>query len=152
VDKTWLGFNVFAAGTAEGNIGIICACAPSLKSCFRVYFKDHFTALGSTIRSKSPWSSEASSGEIRSTVTNGTNESEVSRNTWEALVVPPKDQTVYGGSIKGVKMYESSSGPTVPKEIHRTSMALQSQPSFLYFTDTDDEGLSLSEFPSVPRA
>ncbi|QDS67865.1 hypothetical protein FKW77_007831 [Venturia effusa] len=40
-DKTWLGFNVFVAGIAEGNIGIICACAPSIKSCFRAYFRDN---------------------------------------------------------------------------------------------------------------
>jgi hypothetical protein len=39
-DKTWLGFNVFAAGIAEGNVAIVCACAPSLKSCFRGFFHD----------------------------------------------------------------------------------------------------------------
>jgi hypothetical protein len=39
-DKSWLTFNVVAAGTAEGYVGIICACAPSLRSCFRNYFRD----------------------------------------------------------------------------------------------------------------
>jgi hypothetical protein len=39
-DKTWIAFNVVAAGTAEGYLAIICACAPSLRSFFRTYFKD----------------------------------------------------------------------------------------------------------------
>lgn len=38
-DKTWMAFNVMVAGTVEGNIGIVCACAPSLRSIYRSFFK-----------------------------------------------------------------------------------------------------------------
>ena len=38
MDKTWLGFNTFVAGIAEGNIGIVCACIPSLKRFFGQWF------------------------------------------------------------------------------------------------------------------
>jgi hypothetical protein len=44
-DKTWIAFNVFVAGIAEGNVAIICACAPSLKSFFGVFFRDHMPKL-----------------------------------------------------------------------------------------------------------
>jgi hypothetical protein len=44
-DKTWLIFNTVAAGAAESYIGIACACAPSLKSCFRSFFKDPLATL-----------------------------------------------------------------------------------------------------------
>lgn len=47
IDKSWLGFNVFVAGIAESNVAIVCACAPSLKSLFRTYFRDRFTTQGS---------------------------------------------------------------------------------------------------------
>jgi hypothetical protein len=46
-DKTWLGFTVIAAGTIEGNLAIICACAPSLRSCFRNFFRDNFSTESS---------------------------------------------------------------------------------------------------------
>ena len=48
IDKTWNSFNVFVAGMAEENVAIICASAPSLKSCFRNFFKDTFTTRGSS--------------------------------------------------------------------------------------------------------
>jgi len=98
VDKTWLGFNVFVAGIAEGNLGIICACAPSLKSCFRVYFKDHFTSLGGTIRSKSPWLSEEG-GAPRSTgsgLLTGTNDFEVSKSKPSFLYITEMDEDEAG--------------------------------------------------------
>lgn len=37
-DKTWYGFDVYAASVAECNIAIICACAPSLKSITGRFF------------------------------------------------------------------------------------------------------------------
>jgi hypothetical protein len=48
VDKTWLTFNVFVAAMAEENIAIVCACAPSIKSFFRSYFRDHFPPKGTS--------------------------------------------------------------------------------------------------------
>jgi hypothetical protein len=48
IDKTWNSFNLFVAGMAEGDLAIICASAPSLKSCFRNFFNDHFTTKGGT--------------------------------------------------------------------------------------------------------
>jgi hypothetical protein len=47
MDVTWAAFTVFAAGIAEGNVAIICACAPSLKSCFRTFFQDLSNMTGS---------------------------------------------------------------------------------------------------------
>jgi hypothetical protein len=47
LDKTWLGFNTFVAGIAEGNIGIVCACVPSLKRFFGQWFRDGSTGAGS---------------------------------------------------------------------------------------------------------
>jgi hypothetical protein len=47
LDKTWLGFNTFVAGIAEGNIGIVCACVPSLKRFFGQWFRDKSTGAGS---------------------------------------------------------------------------------------------------------
>src|ERR1700744_4977878 len=34
LDKTWETFNTFVAGTAETEIALICACAPSLNRLF----------------------------------------------------------------------------------------------------------------------
>jgi len=73
LDKTWLSFNVLAAGIAEGNIGIICACAPSLKSCFRSFFRDHI----STMRSKTAGST-GNSGSRSNTLAKGSD-----LGTWE---------------------------------------------------------------------
>jgi hypothetical protein len=46
VDKTWITFNVCVAGIAESKLGIICACAPSLRKYFRHFF-DHSSSNGS---------------------------------------------------------------------------------------------------------
>jgi hypothetical protein len=46
-DKTWIGFNTVVAGIAEGSIGIVCACAPSLHHFFRRFFGDTVTTVGS---------------------------------------------------------------------------------------------------------
>jgi hypothetical protein len=40
VDKSWYAFNAEAAGEAEMNLAIICACAPSLKSIAGHFFRD----------------------------------------------------------------------------------------------------------------
>jgi hypothetical protein len=47
LDKPWLGYTAFAAGIAECNIAIICACAPSLKSFLGGFFRDNFPTSGS---------------------------------------------------------------------------------------------------------
>lgn len=44
-DLSWIGFETFAAAFAETQIGIICACAPSLKSIFARYFKGTLSHL-----------------------------------------------------------------------------------------------------------
>ena len=70
IDKTWNSFNVFVAGMAEENVAIICACAPSLKSCFRNFFKDRFTTKGSsygmTSRSKNTETTQTWKGSQKS--------------------------------------------------------------------------------------
>ncbi len=47
IDKTWNTFNVIIAGKTEGDFGIICACAPSLRSAFKYHFYGHGTTGGS---------------------------------------------------------------------------------------------------------
>jgi hypothetical protein len=39
LDKTWAGFNAYVAGIAEGTVGIMCACAPSLRRFLGVWFR-----------------------------------------------------------------------------------------------------------------
>jgi len=41
--KSGSAFNAYAASIAEANIGIICACAPSLRTVFHNFFKKTFT-------------------------------------------------------------------------------------------------------------
>jgi hypothetical protein len=67
-------------------------------------------------------------------------------------MLPPKDETVYGESVKSAKTHVSDTGPQVPLSSHRGSMIIRSQPSIMYLTDTDDEGVQLSDFPKVPSA
>jgi hypothetical protein len=62
-DKTWIGFNTVAAGIAEGNIGIVCACAPSLHH----YFKHFFGSATSTFSSRADGSAGLPSFVARST-------------------------------------------------------------------------------------
>lgn len=87
---------------------------------------------------------------MRSTGSKESKESKVSGDASVGLLVPRREETVYGGSIKSVDEHVSSTVPKVPEEIHRTSM-VRSQPSF-YITDTEEEGLPLSELPRVPGA
>ncbi|RDI88319.1 hypothetical protein Vi05172_g1937 [Venturia inaequalis] len=55
-DKSWLTFNIFVASIAECNVGIACACAPSMKTLFGRFFRDVSVKYGSggnsQIRSK----------------------------------------------------------------------------------------------------
>lgn len=141
-DKTWLGFNVFAAGIAEGNIGIICACAPSIKSCFRAYFTDDST----TVEMKSR---QNSASEERRLVSSGTIGARSSRDTQGGPMVPPKD----AGSFNIVEVHGFGARPDVPqKDRDRGSQTIGSQPSRVYFTITDEDALPLSNFPMPPRA
>jgi hypothetical protein len=47
IDKTWNTVNVIIAGKTEGDFGIICACAPSLRSAFQYHFCGHGATNGS---------------------------------------------------------------------------------------------------------
>jgi hypothetical protein len=53
-DKTWIGFNTVVAGIAEGNIGIVCACAPSLHHVFKRFFGAVTTIVGSSSSGQYP--------------------------------------------------------------------------------------------------
>ena len=59
-DKSWNGFNVFVAGIAELNLGIICACAPSLKYLFQGPLRDLATKR-STSSGNSSWFKDVTS-------------------------------------------------------------------------------------------
>lgn len=43
LDKTWAAYNTFVLSIAEANIGIICACAPSLNRLFGRFFSGRST-------------------------------------------------------------------------------------------------------------
>lgn len=47
IDKGYVSYNALAAGTAECNVAIVCACAPSLKMLFGRYFRDLTTKSNS---------------------------------------------------------------------------------------------------------
>jgi hypothetical protein len=47
IDKTWNGFNVFVAGIAELNLGIMCACAPSIQHFFKGFLRNLATKISS---------------------------------------------------------------------------------------------------------
>lgn len=47
IDKTRLAYNAIVAGTAESCVGVACACAPSLKACFRTFFRDNTSKTNS---------------------------------------------------------------------------------------------------------
>jgi len=55
-DKTWLGFSVIVAGVVEGNLAILCACAPSLRSFFRNFFRDRWPTETSNPASSTEYS------------------------------------------------------------------------------------------------
>jgi hypothetical protein len=57
-DKSWTVANVWAASIAEANVGIMCACAPSLKSVFGKFFRD----LTSKSNSKESSANKSQSG------------------------------------------------------------------------------------------
>ena len=40
-DTSWTGFNLFAWSMVECQLGMICACAPSLRAFFRHYFREN---------------------------------------------------------------------------------------------------------------
>lgn len=54
IDKTWNTFNAIVAGKTEGDFGIICACAPSLRSCFKYHFGNRSRMGGSTNENSQP--------------------------------------------------------------------------------------------------
>ncbi|TID16456.1 hypothetical protein E6O75_ATG11574 [Venturia nashicola] len=151
-DKTWLGFNVFVAGIAEGNIGIICACAPSIKSCFRAYFRDHSTHVEMEGR-------QSSASDERRLVSRGTT-GEISlgsKTARKSLMVPLKSvaslkngESKCDESVNIEELYDPDIGPDVPKK-DGESPVLGSRPSRVYFTITDEDALPLSEFPMPPR-
>jgi hypothetical protein len=39
LDKTWAGFNGYVTGIVEGSVGVMCACAPSLRRFLSVWFR-----------------------------------------------------------------------------------------------------------------
>jgi hypothetical protein len=47
IDKTWNGFDVFAAGMAEVNLGIMCACAPSIQHFVKGFSRGVSTKMSS---------------------------------------------------------------------------------------------------------
>jgi hypothetical protein len=47
IDKTWAGFNGYVTGIVEGTVGIMCACAPSLRRFLGVWFRGQMRSTGS---------------------------------------------------------------------------------------------------------
>ncbi|KIW06061.1 uncharacterized protein PV09_03234 [Verruconis gallopava] len=70
IDKTWNIFNVIIAGTTEGDFGIMCACAPSLKSAFSYHFGTHGLTQNTGVSNPSSNSWSTDTGK-RAAVRNG---------------------------------------------------------------------------------
>jgi hypothetical protein len=51
IDKSWAAFEVYVTSIAECNVGIICACAPSLKAFFGRFFNDVTSKYSSKMNS-----------------------------------------------------------------------------------------------------
>jgi hypothetical protein len=47
IDKTWAGFNGYVTGIVESTLGIMCACAPSLRRFLGVWFRGQMRSTGS---------------------------------------------------------------------------------------------------------
>jgi hypothetical protein len=56
-DKTWAVFNGYVTGVVENNVGVMCACAPSLRRFLGVWFR------GQRSTSYSPTAKTPSSGD-----------------------------------------------------------------------------------------
>ncbi|KAE9987502.1 hypothetical protein EG328_002487 [Venturia inaequalis] len=159
LDKTWLGFNVFVAAIAEGNLGIICACAPSIKSLFRAYFRDPPTYVPH-VELKSRTLSDSEERRLVSRETVGADS--VSTTLRGDSILPPKNMDSECGEsitiVEIVELYSPETGPEVPQkdeeDLELESQAAGSRPSRVYFTISDEGPLAspLPEFPSPPRA
>ena len=145
-DASYIAFNAIAASIAEGSIAVICACAPSLRSCFRVYFKNNVsTRTGTTAGRKTRTSEKTRKPSM------GTNfhSSAASYEMDDTQMVKKPEEVTFDTSAtrdKGVRYDETveSVDPfgdadveaRIPREIYGRQ-PLRSQPTS-YCTNTDD--------------
>jgi hypothetical protein len=59
LDKTWAGFNAYVTGIVEGSVGIMCACAPSLRRFLGIWFRGEMHSSNSSQTAKTPSSGES---------------------------------------------------------------------------------------------
>jgi hypothetical protein len=163
VDVSWLSFTVYAAGIAESNLAIICACAPSLKFVLSNFFRD-FT-IASSKRGSRYGSSGSSGAELSKRSQKGWNPivyvehsvevNSVHGESSEPSYRPP--QNFKYGNEKG--SHRPITGPTASTTEIRSNDAGHNRPhldntwessngkSFMFFADTDEEEMELTNIP-----
>jgi hypothetical protein len=140
IDKTWNGFNVFVAGIAELNLGIICACAPSVQHFLRTSFRNLTSKLTGSGSSQSGMSSSRSGDRSQTSARGGrTQRSEMSRvqaddvERWAADSRKYRTAAPQTGYKKPVISSATSGAP-------HGSSPLNAHPGAVYIHD-DDSGL-----------
>jgi hypothetical protein len=128
-DKTWLIFNTVAAGVSESYIGIACACAPSLKSCFRSFFKDSLA----TLRSKASRSILVEDSKINGSQAKVDRDE---RKSWAVLSngSPRDEKTANADEQLGCDIYGIQS-----RSDRDTREQFSPQATFLFSATTEDE-------------
>jgi hypothetical protein len=114
IDKTWNGFNVFVAGIAELNLGIMCACAPSVHHFFKDFFRNltkvtgYGSSQGGNSSSQSGAKSEVNGRSQRSEVSRIEADNDVERSTAHSKKYrsSPIRHTAHPGAI----VYDDESG------------------------------------------
>jgi hypothetical protein len=169
LDKPWLSYNAFAAGVAEVNVAIICACAPSLKSFFGNFFRDHLSKTGGSGKNTSGSSDFNDSSAVKRTRSDKNNIVLVERSVEvknsfrddpELSPWPLEYQSSRDGREKefGKSFRQSTTRTThiiggrlddspIRSESRRGINDKKEQPTFLFFPDTDEDEIELTPSP-----
>lgn len=127
-DTSWVAFDLFMWSLLECHLGIIFACAPSLRAFVRRYVADK---LGSSFRSSNKNSSKASEklSEHPSTARSGkvTEDLELGQNAVEQRVLtkPSRDHMDAESEVSSIRSADSDEPPRVRSADASHSYALQ---------------------------
>lgn len=116
-DTSWTGFDLLVWTIIELHLGIICACAPSLRAFFRRYLSHMFSQSYLSSRSKSRSKSRAHSDAPHSVVDKPTHQQFQSR---DEEAEPIDMQTLTQRSSEQESRDESPEAPRRPKSPART--------------------------------
>jgi hypothetical protein len=163
IDVSWMSYAVYAAGIAESNLAIICACAPSLKFVLSNFFRDYSTTPG--IRGSRYGSSGSSGAELSKRSQRGWNpivfvERSVDVDSVHGESSEPSygvhqnfdhgNEKTFGRSITGATASTTETSVngavgTLPQL--ENSWGSNNGKSFMFFTDNDEEEMELTQIP-----